>query len=69
MHRKVSAILPAMALILTNLVLAADPDVNVLKKSGSLDRLFKKTGVYNASSNREDTKFCGRPRMAAGASK
>jgi len=47
--RKVSAILPAMVLTLTSLVIAADPDINVLKTNGSLDRLLKKTGVYNAS--------------------
>ena len=49
-HRKVAAILPAMALTLTSLVMAADADINILKNNGSLDRLFKKTGVYNASS-------------------
>src|SRR6202049_3936183 len=50
-HRKLSATLPAMVLTLTSLVIAADPDINTLKNSGSLDRLFKKTGVYNASSS------------------
>src|SRR5260370_27126411 len=49
-HRKVSATLPAMVLTLTGLVIAADPDISILKNNGSLDRLFKKTGVYNASS-------------------
>src|SRR5438552_12201146 len=48
-HRKL-AMLPAMALTLSCLVIAADPDVNILKNNGSLERLFKKTGVYNASS-------------------
>src|ERR1700681_3308649 len=48
-HRKLTAILPAMVLTLTSLVIAADPDINVLKTNGSLDRLLKKTGVYNAS--------------------
>ena len=48
--RKVTASLPAMVLTLTSLVMAADPDINILKNSGSLDRLFKQTGVYNASS-------------------
>ena len=57
MHRKVSVILPAMALILTNLVIAADSDINILKKSGSLDRLFKKTGVYNASTTGKTPSF------------
>src|ERR1700682_4047394 len=46
---KVTATLPAMVLTLTSLVSAADPDISILKKSGSLGRLFKKTGVYNAS--------------------
>src|SRR5579862_9600525 len=49
-HRKVLAVLPAMVLALSSLVIAADPDINVLKNNSSLDRLFKKTGVYNASS-------------------
>jgi DNA-binding beta-propeller fold protein YncE len=49
LHRKVTAKLPAILLTLTGLVMAADPDTTVLKNSGSLDRLFKQTGVYNAS--------------------
>src|ERR1700730_1194641 len=49
-HRNVLAMLPAMALTLTSLAVAADSDVNVLRNSGSLDRLLKKTGVYNTSS-------------------
>ena len=48
MPRKVSAVLPAMVLALTSVVIAADPDANILKSNGSLDRLFKKSGVYNA---------------------
>ena len=48
--RKVPALLPAMLLAMTSLAIAADPDINVLKNNGSLDRLFKKSGVYNASS-------------------
>ena len=51
---KMMAALPAMALAMTlaapSLVMAADADVNILKNSGSLDRLFKQSGVYNASS-------------------
>ena len=41
--------LSAVILTLTSLAVAAD-DINILKNAGSLDRLFKKTGVYNASS-------------------
>jgi len=48
-HHRVKAALPAMLLTMTSLAVAADPDINVLKNSGSLDRLFKQTGVYNAS--------------------
>src|SRR3982751_4248410 len=48
-HLKMMAAIPAMTLAMTTLVLAADPDVNILKNSGSLDRLFKESGVYNAS--------------------
>ena len=51
---KMMAALPAMALAMTlaapSLMMAADADVNILKSSGSLDRLFKQSGVYNASS-------------------
>jgi len=47
--RKFMAALPAMILILTSLLGAADTDTGVLKKSGSLERLLKKSGVYNAS--------------------
>ena len=46
---KMTATLSVMALAFSGLVMAADPDVNILKKSGSLDRLFKQSGVYNAS--------------------
>src|SRR5579871_3041573 len=41
-------LLPALALTLTTVLVAADSDV--LKNNRSLDRLIKKTGVYNASS-------------------
>src|SRR6202167_3171017 len=47
--RNVTASLPAMLLTLTSLVMAADTDINILKNSGALDRLFKQAGVYNAS--------------------
>jgi DNA-binding beta-propeller fold protein YncE len=49
--RKMLATLPAMTLTLTSLMIAADADSNILKANGSLDRLFKKTGVYNASAS------------------
>ena len=44
-----TAALPAIVLTVTSLVMAADPDINILKNNGALDRLFKQTGVYNAS--------------------
>ena len=47
---EVIAKLTAMALTLTGLAMAAGPDINILKNSGSLERLFKQTGVYNRSS-------------------
>jgi hypothetical protein len=50
-HGKISATLPAMLLSVTWLLTAADPAGVALKNSGSLDRLLKKTGVYNASNN------------------
>src|SRR5271156_4651996 len=46
MNCKLSATLPAIVLTITGLLGAADSG----KNGGSLDRLFKKTGVYNASS-------------------
>jgi hypothetical protein len=49
-HRNATATLPAIVLTLTGLVMAADSDINILKNSGFLGRLFKKSGVYNASS-------------------
>jgi DNA-binding beta-propeller fold protein YncE len=49
-HGKVTAALPIVVLTLTSLVMAADTDSNLLKNDGSLDRLFKQAGVYNASS-------------------
>jgi NHL repeat len=49
-HVKVKAALPIVLLAMTSLVMAADSDNNLLKNDGSLDRLFKQAGVYNASS-------------------
>ena len=49
-HRKVTTALPAMVLALSGLGMAADSDANILRNSGSLEKLLKKTGVYNASS-------------------
>lgn len=49
-HRKASAMLLAMVMNVASLAIAADPDINILKSSGSLGQLFKKTGVYNTSS-------------------
>ena len=48
-HREFTATLPAMILTLTSLLVAADTDTGVLKKNGSLERLIKKSGVYNAA--------------------
>jgi hypothetical protein len=45
-HRILTA---ALVLALTVLAMAADSDIDILKNSGSLARLFKQTGVYNAS--------------------
>ena len=60
-HRKMMATLPAMLLALTSLAMAADPDVNILKNSGSLDRLAKQSGVYNASSTGKTPGFVADP--------
>ena len=48
-QHEIAAKLLAGVLALTGLAVAADPDTNILKNSGSLDRLFKQSGVYNAS--------------------
>ena len=49
MDCKLTATLAAVPVALAGLMMAADSDNNVLKSSGSLDRLLKKSGVYNAS--------------------
>jgi len=56
-HRKLMATLPAIVLTLTGQVTAADPDINILTNSGSLERLFKKSGVYHASSTGKTPRF------------
>ena len=57
MHGKPAAILAAIFLIVTSLLSGADPGTNVLTNSGSLDRLLKKTGVYNRSSTGKTPSF------------
>jgi DNA-binding beta-propeller fold protein YncE len=54
---KMMAILPATVLTLTSLVMAADPGDNILKTSGSLERLFKQSGVYHVSSTGKTPSF------------
>jgi len=49
-YHTVSAVFFAIVLTLASVAIAADPEINALKNGGSLDRLSKKTGVYNASS-------------------
>lgn len=49
LHRRVFAAVPAIIFTFIGLLSAADSDVDVLKTSGSIDRLLKKTGVYNES--------------------
>ena len=48
-HWMMATRLAAVAFTLTGVRQAADADPNLLKNSGSLDRLFKKSGVYNGS--------------------
>ncbi len=48
-HRTMAAPLLASIFTISGLLIAADPASDALKNSGSLDRLSKKTGVYNAS--------------------
>ena len=56
-QREIGAKLLAAGLTLAGLAMAADPDVNILKNSGSLDRLFKQSGVYHASSTGKTPSF------------
>src|SRR6516162_8359368 len=57
MHSRIPIKSGAMLLTLASLVIAADADINILKNSGSLDRLFKKSGVYNTSSTGKTPNF------------
>jgi hypothetical protein len=47
---KVLFTLPVMLFAVASMAIGQDADINVLKNSGSLDRLFEQTGVYNTSS-------------------
>ena len=60
-HSKLTTMLPIMVLTLTSLATAADTDSNILKNSGSLDRLFKQSGVYNASPTGKTPGFVADP--------
>jgi DNA-binding beta-propeller fold protein YncE len=57
MHRRIPAILPALGLIIGGALYAADSGVDALKNSGALDRLSKKSGVYNTSSTGKTPNF------------
>src|ERR1041385_6624510 len=48
-HLRLTTTLAAAGLTLTGLLAAADPDISILRNNGSLERLLKKSGVYNAS--------------------
>ena len=48
-YRKLAALLPAIVLCSAVILVAAEPDANILKNSGALERLTKKAGVYNVS--------------------
>ncbi len=52
-----SIALSLMLLAMSGAGRAADPDVNVLKNSGSFERLTKKTGVYNTSKSGSTPNF------------
>jgi DNA-binding beta-propeller fold protein YncE len=53
----ITAKFAATILTFASLLVAADSDMNVLKNSGSLDRLLKKSGVYNTSSTGKTPSF------------
>ena len=54
-RRKLMAALPAILLIGTGR--SADTNSDILKNNGSLERLFKQTGVYNASGTGKTPSF------------
>jgi len=54
--RKLLPWLPALVFVLRPAI-AADVDVNVLKNTGALDRLFKQSGVYNTSKTGKTPNF------------
>jgi DNA-binding beta-propeller fold protein YncE len=56
-HHKTMTKSIGVILLLAGRAMAADADVNILKNSGSLDRLFKKSGVYNTSSSGKTPNF------------
>jgi DNA-binding beta-propeller fold protein YncE len=56
-QHKLTTKLPAIVLTVTGLAMAAEPDINILRNSGSLERLLKKSGVYNASSRGKTPNF------------
>ena len=59
-RRKLMAALPAILLIGTGR--SADTNSDILKNNGSLERLFKQTGVYNVSAAGKTPGFVNRKR-------
>ena len=47
-YRKLAALLPAILFCSAVILVAAEPDANILKNSGALERLTKKAGVFIA---------------------
>jgi DNA-binding beta-propeller fold protein YncE len=60
-HRKRVAVLLAMAWSMAGVTMAADPDTSVLTKNGSLQRLFKRSGVHHKSSTGKTPEFVADP--------
>jgi DNA-binding beta-propeller fold protein YncE len=55
------AVLSATLLAVAGFSTAADNEGDILKKNGSIDRLFKQTGVYNASKTGKTPSFVNDP--------
>ena len=52
---------PLLAITLVAIAAGAEPDANILKASGTAERLAKRAGVYNASSSGKTPGFVPDP--------
>ena len=68
-HRKASAMLLAILVNVASLAIAADPDIDILKSSGSLRPTVQENGRLQHIEYRKNTGLCGRCGMASAAAK